>query len=461
MHTLERATAALAFAVLALGSGAAIPADASVPARARHVVVGTSPHAAATGSGSGSLRFGDPTFLTPLKRSGDAVVGYPSSSGDGSVVAFVSNRPDLLRTARTSGDVYVDAGGVRTRPYPATAMTGPHGRAYWAWCARVSRDGRYVMFCSDSPKLVPGDTNGKVDTFVYDRVTRRIDRVNVSSSGAQSGEQVRSAAISADGRYVAFVSPAHDLVPGDTNDATDVFVRDRVARTTTRVSVSATGRQANSDSAYGNDTPVVISGNGRYVGFDSWASNLVPGDTNRIMDIFVRDRVLGTTERVSVDDRGRQMAWNPVYERSSIAIVDSISDNGRFVAFTTDGTGIGGVAETNDHNMDQFLRDRATGRTRLVSQRGGTTAGKNPGSAGAGQLTPDGRLMTFVSNSAVLSPFSTSHVIFAYETATGRLSRAPGPIASVGMLTSDGHAMLYIKSDPTGGTSVLARRTIS
>lgn len=411
-----------------------------------------------TAAGDG-LRFGEPEFLTPLKKRGVEDTAPPSVSGDGSVIAFASERSDLITPDQPGTDVFYDVDGARAHPYRYEAMQGPRGRLYYASCAHVSRDGRFIVFCSDSPKLVPGDTNGQFDIFVYDRVTRRTDRVNVSSTGAQTDEWSRTAAISADGRYVAFTSYA-PLVPGDTNGATDVFVRDRTLGTTERVSVNSAGRQGNGDSGYGSSTVLAISGDGRYVGFSSDANNLAPDDTNKAQDAFLRDRTLGITERVTVNDDGQQMSWNPVYKRATVAGATSVSDDGRYVAFVTDGTDIGGLPADTDHNPDQFLRDRTTGRTILVSQRGGQPAGINPGFANGGQLTPDGRLMTFTSNSAVLSPFSTTLVIYTYELGSGRISRAPGPVTSAGMLTTDGHTMVYLKSDPTRATSVIARRSI-
>ena len=127
-------------------------------------------------------------------------------------------------------------------------------------------------------------------------------RVSVSSTGAEGNDQSRDPAISSDGRYVAFGSDASNLVPGDTNESRDVFVRDRKLGTTRRVSVSSTETQGNSVS-FGLPA---ISSDGRYVAFGSDASNLVPGDTNRSADVFVRDRKLGITRRVSVSSTETQ-----------------------------------------------------------------------------------------------------------------------------------------------------------
>jgi WD40-like Beta Propeller Repeat len=165
----------------------------------------------------------------------------------------------------------------------------------------ISADGRFVAFWSNSPNLVAGDTNGSEDAFVRDRMTGKTSRISVSSSGEQGNNGSYPNAFSADGRYVAFESFADNLVAGDTNHARDAFVHDRVTGKTTRISVGSTGKQANNYSY-----PSAISADGRYVAFGSYADNLVAGDTNGRSDAFVRDRVTGKTTRVSVGSAGEQ-----------------------------------------------------------------------------------------------------------------------------------------------------------
>ena len=154
-----------------------------------------------------------------------------------------------------------------------------------SYSSAISADGRYVAFQSDASNLVPGDTNQARDVFVRDLRSGTTRRVSVATGGTQANDPSYSPAISADGRYVAFESNASNLVTGDTNHSFDVFVRDFRSGTTQRVSVASDGTQANGDS-YGQ----AISADGRYVTFDSDASNLVPGDTNHRTDVFVHDR---------------------------------------------------------------------------------------------------------------------------------------------------------------------------
>src|SRR5262249_47460324 len=140
---------------------------------------------------------------------------------------------------------------------------------------RLSDDGRYVAFMSRASNLVPGDTNGNWDVFVRDRVAGTTERVSVATNGAEGHGWAGEPAISADGRYVAFTSSAPDLVAGDSNGGYDVFVHDRLNGTTERVSVATGGGEADQ----GGAAPM-ISGNGRFVAFSSFSTNLVPRDTN-------------------------------------------------------------------------------------------------------------------------------------------------------------------------------------
>jgi len=219
--------------------------------------------------------------------------------------------------------------------------------------AGISADGRYVLFASFASNLVAGDTNNVWDVFVRDRVAKTTERVSVSNGGAQANGL--DGTISANGRFIAFLSDAANVVAGDTNKTSDVFVRDRVAKTTQRVSVSTGGAQANGESFLGS-----ISGNGRFVSFSSGASNLVPGDTNNARDTFVRDRAAGTTERVSVNSGGAQANGESGSGR--------ISGDGRFVAFGSRASNL--VAGDTNDTRDVFVRDRAAGTTEQVSVSG-------------------------------------------------------------------------------------------
>jgi hypothetical protein len=210
----------------------------------------------------------------------------------------------------------------------------------------ISADGRYVAFTSEATNMVPGDTNGRLDVFVHDRSAGTTERVSVDSHGVQSNGDSYFTSLSGDGRFVAFGSFASNLVPGDTQHFADIFVRDRASDTTERASVNSSGRQGNAGSFY-----PTISAEGRYVAFSSWATNLVTGDTNGFHDVFVRDRQRGMTELVSVDSALTQG------NQDSGDYFLTISADGRFVAFESYATNL--VRPGTNAFVSIFIRDRA------------------------------------------------------------------------------------------------------
>jgi len=234
----------------------------------------------------------------------------------------------------------------------SVSNTGAPGFGFNRFAA-TSPDGRFVVFQSTAANLVPGDTNQNNDVFLRDRRTGRIELVSVNSAGVQGNGKNASGkvSVSADGRFVAFDSFSTNLVPGDTNGLNDIFVRDRYARTTVRVNQPGTGGQAN-----GNSFHAAISADGQWIAYESEASNLVPGDTNGVGDIFLHQIFTGFTTRASVAGYGIQA------DRASFG--PSISADGRFVAFNSHATNLA-PGDVNGA-ADVFLRDRA-GRTILIS----------------------------------------------------------------------------------------------
>ena len=271
----------------------------------------------------------------------------PSFSDGARFVAFWSNGTNLVPGDTNScADVFVRdlSTGAITR-----ASVGPGGveaNAY-STSGRVSSDGRYVAFSSLASNLVPGDTNGAADVFVRDVIAGTTTRASVDASGAQAPSGATYPSMSSDGRYVAFES-FDPLVPGDTNGMADIFVRDLVAGTTVRASVSSTGAQADVHSVWTS-----ISADGRMVGFDSYATNLVPGDTNGLEDCFVRDLQTGTTTRVSVSTGGA--------EANDQSFGSTVSPDGRYVVFCSFATNL--VPGDTNGMCDVFVRDLQTGTT--------------------------------------------------------------------------------------------------
>jgi Tol biopolymer transport system component len=266
----------------------------------------------------------------------------------------------------------------------------------------ISASGRFVVFRSDAANLVGHDTNGAQDVFVRDRMTGQTTRVNVSSRGRQANDASGSPTISSDGRYVAFSSAASNLVAGDTNHTSDVFIHDRWNGTTRRVSVSSEGRQANAFS----EEPS-ISTHGRYVAFTSGASNLV-ADTNHLADVFVRDRHTGKTTRVSVTSREQQATRSPTHTGSN---GPSISGDGRYVAFHSDASNL--VPGDTNGVFDIFVRDRMAGKTRRVSI--GTDGEQaNAETLGPAIMSADGRYVLFGSSASNLVADDTNDTMDAF-----------------------------------------------
>jgi Tol biopolymer transport system component len=249
-------------------------------------------------------RLNGTTERVSLDSSGNEASFTPSISADGRFVAFSSYADNLVAgDTNLDADVFVHDRQTGATERVSVDSSGTGGNAYAAtdWSS-LSADGNLVAFASTATNLVAGDSNSYEDVFVRDRAAGTTERVSVDSSGGQGNGNSYRATISADGRFVGFISAASNLVAGDTNKFTDSFVHDRQGGTTERVNVDASGKQANGDSTY----PPVLSSDGRFVAFSSSASNLVPGDTNGQSDIFRRDRQAGTIERMSVRTNGVQ-----------------------------------------------------------------------------------------------------------------------------------------------------------
>ncbi len=280
------------------------------------------------------------------------------------------------------------------------------------YVSSISADGRLVVFESDATNIVPDDTNNSTDVFVYDRETGQTERVSISSADIQANGRSFSASISADGRYVAFLSAASNLVADDTNLHWDVFVHDRLTNQTERVSVDSYGNQSNALSASGADRPS-ISADGRFVAFGSSATNLVAGDNNNATDVFVHDRLTGQTERISVDSQGN--------EANGQATQASISADGRFVAFDSLATNL--VADDNNDRRDAFVHDRATGQTVRVSVD--STGAEADAGGSFASISADGRYVAFssLSGNLIVGDTNGRQDIFVHNRQTGETAR--------------------------------------
>jgi Tol biopolymer transport system component len=279
---------------------------------------------------------------------------HPAISADGRFVAFESYATNLV-AGDTNGisDVFLRDRKLQVTRRISVGAGGQQANGYDAYLyPAISAHGRFVAFNSGASNLVAGDTNNRFDVFVRDRKLQVTRRISVGAAGQQAKGYCFSPAISAHGRFVAFNSGASNLVAGDTNHTFDVFVRDRKAQLTRRVSVGPAGQQSND---YSFDP--AISADGRFVAFSSYASNLVAGDTNHRFDVFVRDRMLQVTRRVSVGPAGQQA--------NDGSADPAISAHGRFVAFVSAASNLV-PGDTNGFD-DVFVRDRKLQLTRRVS----------------------------------------------------------------------------------------------
>jgi flagellin-like hook-associated protein FlgL len=290
---------------------------------------------------SGELRLASVTASGILGNAG-STNGSLSSDGTWSVIdSFASN----FVAGDTNGtrDVFLKntvTGDLRLVSVSQAGLIG-NGQSF---AMDVSDDGRYVTFNSDASNLVVGDTNGVRDAFVKDMVTGSVSRVSTSSAGEQAngGSYTLQRTLTADGRYVAFWSLASNLVAGDTNGGHDSFVKDLQTGEVSRVSTTATGGQAN-----GNSRVSSISADGRYVVFESDASNLVAGDTNGQFDSFIKDRVDGSIRRISVDSSGQ--------EGNSLSYEGVVTPDGRYAAFISFASNL--VDGDTNGAGDIFVRD--------------------------------------------------------------------------------------------------------
>ncbi len=299
------------------------------------------------------------------------------------------------------------ARATQAEAYPVTELisvsSAEDGADRDSFSPSISADGRYVAFASRAVDLVAGDDNNSEDVFVRDRAAGTTIRVSVSSDGTPGNDDSYRPVISPDGRFVAFQSDATNLTAGDANGATDVFVHDIQTGRTSRVSVASGGLQANGASGGAS-----ISAGGRIVVFSSDADNLVPGDLNRERDIFLHDRETGQTRRLDPPGDGAA-AWDA-----------AVSADGRYVAFAAQGdwktASADAAAEERDEEAaatvspdgpwllpDQvYVFDRQLGTFECASVSDAGDEGN--ADSFAPDISDDGQRVAFASNASNLVP---------------------------------------------------------
>jgi hypothetical protein len=277
----------------------------------------------------------------------------PSISFDSRYVAFESN-VDTLTDNDTNGvgDIFLKDTQTNTTTLVSTDSNEVQANDSNE-TPSVSGDGRYVVFRTSATNLVAEDTDTSTDLILKDTQTGDTTLVSSDSSGTKGNDDSYPQAISYNGRYVVFKSYATNLVADDTNDEGDIFLKDTVTGETTRVSTDSSGAQANGYSDY-----PAISSDGRYVVFRSYATNLVDNDTNGVEDIFLKDMTTGETTRVSTDSNNT--------EANAISMYSDISDDGRYVVFSSDATNL--IAGDDNLKRDIFVKDMESGETARVNE---------------------------------------------------------------------------------------------
>ncbi len=336
-----------------------------------------------------------------------AFTGSPSISRDGRFVAFSSTDATLVAgDTNAKSDIFVR--NLLTGSVERVSVSNGEAEANGASrYPAISSDGRYIVFSSIATNLVSGDTNGFEDVFIRDRTAGTTLRVSVASNGTQGNAVAYMADVSDNGRYVAFASDASNLVTGDTNGSIDIFLRDVTSNTTTRESILSDETQASGDS-----TRPAISGDGTRIAFESLATmGLV--DAGGATDIFVRDRTAGTTIRVSESSSGAHP--------SELSNAAAISGDGRYVAFYSLGTNL--VTGDTEGNGDVFVHDLTSGETTRVSVSSAGVAGD--GGSSAPSLSADGRYVAFgsMATNLVANDTNAQRDVFVFDRTTNTTVR--------------------------------------
>jgi Tol biopolymer transport system component len=350
---------------------------------------------------------------------GNAVSGAARISYNGTRVAYTSFANNLV-TGDTNGspDIFLQDLVANTITRVSVDSSGNQVAA-GGQDPDISGDGRYVVFDSSDTTLVSGDTNAAFDIFMHDTATGVTTRVSVDSSGTQSNGNSFNPAISADGRYVAFQSVASNLVTGDTNGTSDIFVHDNSTGATVRVNVDSSGNQA---VALGSGNPR-ISGDGNCVCFQSNAANLVPGDNNGSADVFVHDMTTGTTDRASVDSNQNESDLG--------GGTPDISYDGQFVVFGSSSTNLDLITADTNGFGDAYLRDRNALTTIRLSIAPGPTQGNQTVTWTV--ISADASTVAFSSQASNMVAGDTNGTedIFVVQLATGAITRESVSTAGV------------------------------
>ncbi len=317
-----------------------------------------------------------------VKANGDSgKLSPPTVSGDGLFVAFSSTATNLSTLTQTAAaDVYIRDTVLRQTRQESRNRSGIPGNGNSLFPS-LSSDSDYLAFQSRATNLVDIDRTVTEDIFLMNRASGEIERVSTALSGLPTDGPSRAPAVSKTGRYVAFESDAANLTLNDTNGVTDIFVRDRIAGSVTRVSLRTNGDQANAQSFSPR-----ISDDGTIVSFASRASNLVGDDSNRVADIFVHDRQTGTTMRVNLPRFDK--------EANGDSRAPSMSGDGTLLAFVSQATNF--TPEVYNGLTNIYVVNRISGALEMVNRN--VDRGAANGLSEAPCISGDGGFIAFESS---------------------------------------------------------------
>lgn len=354
---------------------------------------------------------------------GNAASNLGGVSLDGRFVSFTSSASNLV-TGDTNGvaDVFLRDLAAGTTERVSLGTGGLQGNGAADNGGAVSDDGRYVSFSSVASNLVATDTNGEQDVFVRDRLAASTELVSVSSGGSQGNGDSHLTAMSGDGLQVSFHSNATNLVAGDDNATTDVFVRNRTNGSTILVSASTSGALGNDTSGGGS-----LDSDGRYIAFYSKASNLVAGDTNWCSfcyDVFIRDRDtdgdsildepgFSSVTRASVTSAGAQLTGS--------SAEPAITSNAAYLAFTSDAPNV--VSGVTTTNRKTYIKDLQSGLVTLISVSDVDEPAN--GDSHNARASGNGRVVAFYSNACNLTIPNASGLTSAYDVYVRDLDGTP------------------------------------
>lgn len=406
-------------------------------------------HTCALALTTASLLFSTSLFATPAliskdsnSQPGNNYSNQASISGDGSYIAFKSEASSLLNGDNNDvSDIFRHDRLTGTTVLVSKADNGAAADEESS-NPSISQNGRYVVFESASDLLSINDSNLSSDVYLRDLdagLTRLVSVTPYSNSGNGSSA---NAEVNSDGRYVAFSSDADNLVLGDDNQTTDIFLRDTVAKTTTRLSVNAAGVTGNGISSH-----AAVSDNGQFVAFVSYADNLVVGDINDTADVFLYNRTTATLQLVSLNSNNVQGNL----DSGSFGGID-VSDDGRHVVFHSNASNL--IENDSNGTLDIFLKDLDSGEIILLSRNNSGEQSNSDSSEPS--ISKDGRYVAFRSSATNLVTGATTNSarIYVFDTKTQTISKVGGTGVSNGndvepVISADGSLVAYTFSGQT------------